>query len=321
MNLLCNKCGASVTKKGFDTAGKQRYMCIVCGHRTVHPKEFQSDKKQGSTDWREWSENCIERQNLHEKASSSQDVCNIFLKTDKPFIIYQPLADLHIGNIGTSYKDLIEWTDQILQIPELYFSVMGDLADKFSAFKNMLAVHQMILSPEEQDKFIESWVEETQHKFLFSTWGNHEEMEERASGQNAVKNILNKKLVYFNGIGVANLHINDIKYKIVATHKTRANSCFNKTHGLKRLARENIPDGDIYVAGHNHTGAFEFTEERSLWQVFIKLCSLKKNDGYAKRYFTYFCDTTMPNVVLNTQKHEFTPFRTLSEALQFIKRV
>lgn len=316
---LCNKCDSDKLTKNGTNYGKQVYQCKMCGATTVNPKSFISDKKKGITNWREVALHCDTRQKLHEKASFSQDKCEIKIETNKKYIILQPISDVHIGSSGTDYKGFIDWTDEILKIDNLYLCSLGDMVDKFSQFKNMLAVHQMILNPEEQDDLIDSWIEETNHKFIFSTWGNHSAMEEKASGQNSEKKVLNRKLVYFNGIGICYLDVNGIIYEIVASHLAPANSVYNPSHGMKRIAREMIPTADVYMTAHNHKGNIEQSVERDKWQIFIKTGTFKTNDGHAKRYFNYYSDSTFPCVVFNTENKECVPFRTLNQALRFTK--
>lgn len=145
------------------------------------------------------------------------------------------------------------------------------------------------------------------------------EFEERVSGRNTAKKILAKRTVYFNGIGVCLLYINDICYKIVVTHKTRYNSSFNKTHGLKQLARREIPDADVYLAEHTHDPAYEVSFERGMFQVYAVTGSIKVNDGYAKRYFSYFSTEQDVAFVLDSKKHRIIPFPCLEDALDFAK--
>jgi predicted phosphodiesterase len=277
------------------------------------------NKKVGEFNWREWVPNMQERQRLHEKASWSQDSASITIKTDFPCIVYKPLADNHIGDIGCDYNRLLELTDLVKGIPYLYISLTGDDTDNFVSFKNQLPMLSQILSPEEQDEFLLSWLDEIKDKILFSGWGNHQEFEEKVSARSSVKNILNRNLIYFNGIGICNLQLNEQKYKIVSTHTTRYSSSFNKTHGLKQLARKDIPDADIYIAGHVHDPAQEYTYERGVFQLFMVLGSLKMNDGYSKRWFSYFTAQKDGAVVLDTQKHRFIPYPCLEDALEYAK--
>lgn len=287
--------------------------------RFYNAVEKTVDKKIGEFNWREWLPNITERQRLHEKASWSQDSANITINTDFPCIVYKPLADNHIGDIGCDYNRLLELTDLVKSIPYLYISLTGDDTDNFVSFKNQLPMLSQILSPEEQDEFLLSWLEELKDKILFSGWGNHQEFEEKVSARSSVKNILNRNLVYFNGIGICNLQLNAQKYKIVSTHTTRYSSSFNKTHGLKQLARKDIPDADIYIAGHIHDPAQEYTYERGVFQLFMVLGSLKMNDGYSKRWFSYFTAQKDGAVVLDTQQHRFIPYPCLEDALEYAK--
>ena len=313
--IQCPRCGGELIKSGHKD-NRQNYKCKSCESQTIAPAVIV-DKKIGVTEWREWSDHLKRGQWLHEKASISQDACTIEIKTDKPFIVYQPLSDLHLGSIGCNYEMLENFTDEILKRDNLYLSTHGDHIDGFFRFKNMLAVHQMKMTPEEQINFLESWVDEVKHKFLFSTWGNHEEMEEKATGMNTAKRVLGKRLVYFNGIGLARVIVNGIEYRIAATHKTRFNSAFNKTHGLKQLARRDIPDADIYLSGHTHDPSFEVSFERGLWQLFVVLGSFKTNDGYGKRYFSYHASQQMTAIVMNAREKEVVPFHNLNQALRY----
>jgi len=320
-NIYCPSCGSQKIRKAGTHKSKQRYECTSCGHKTVNPKKFiVNDKNVPEFDFREWTKHLKEKQGLKSKHSGGQLSCNITFKTDHDFIIYHPMADTHIGNIGVDYEALENWTDNIIKIPNLYISFSGDMVDKYSNFKSMMPIHQMVLTPEEQDAFIDSWTNEINHKILFSGWGNHEEMEEKASGINNIRTVLNKKMVYFDGIGVCNIKLNDIDYKIVSTHKTPGSSVFNPTHGLKRLGREQIPDADIYISGHIHNPCLEQKPERGMWQVFATLGSLKMKDTFARRYFNHYAYAPTITMVLNTKRKEVTPFRTLNEALFFTRQ-
>lgn len=321
----CPKCKSKkVILKGM-RRGKQRYRCLECNSwwSVSAPKTdistdiIDDDKKVGEFNWREWADLLTKRQELHEKSSWSQDSATIKIVTPYRYIVYKPMADMHIGDMGTSYASLIDFTDKVLSIPYLYLSLSGDETDDFVSFKNQLAVLQQILNPEEQDNFLESWLLEIVSRILFSGWGNHAEFEERSSGKNAVKKILARNVIYFNGIGVCNIILNDQKYKIATTHKTRYNSSFNKTHGLKQLARRDIPDADIYISAHTHDPDFEWSFERGLEQWFIVLGTIKRNDGYAKRYFSYFSARKDAAVVLDTQSHKSIVFPCLDDALEF----
>jgi hypothetical protein len=274
-------------------------------------------KKEPVFDWREWSTHLQQRQVLTKKASGSNDTGTIRITTDKDYIIFRPLADMHIGSIATDYEAFREFTDQSLKSDNTYLALIGDQVDNFVNFKNMLAVHQQILSPEQQYYFIQSWIAEVERILMFITWGNHEAFEEGFTGMSAFKRLYTKRAMYFNGLATVRVFVNDIEYKIVATHKARFHSSFNKTHGLKQLARKEIPDADIYVEAHYHDPDMEQAWERGMDQIFLNLGSLKVDDGYAKRYFSCYSSSVMPCVVLGAKNKSKTPFWTLADAQRF----
>lgn len=279
----------------------------------------KDDKKKGEFNWREWSGHLQKRQDLHEKASYSQDSTEQQLTTKLPYIIFQPLSDTHFGALGTDYWLLENYTDMIVKDSRIYTCLLGDMADNFVNFKNLLAVHQQILSPEEQEEFLESWINEIKHKVLFSSWGNHEEFEERATGRNIIKRILKKNVVYMNGMAEVIIKINKIEYRIAVTHRTRFWTEYNRTHGVKRMLREQFPKATIGIAGDKHVPGFEEYIEAGEWKLAVQLGTFKINDGYAKRYFSYKTISDMPVIVFNTNFHEVIPFKNLDMAIRFVE--
>lgn len=289
--------------------------------RQTHPKitMLPMDKKEGIFNWRDWVPHLQERQELHERASSSQSEALVNIQTTYPCIVFKPMSDNHIGDIGVEYNRFTDFTEHLLKTPYLYTALLGDDTDNFVSFKNQMAMLSQILTPEEQDEFVESWLNEIKHKILFSTWGNHMEFEEKVSARSTLKKLLNRNTVYFNGIGVCNISINEQKYKVVATHRTRYNSSFNKTHGLKQLARKDIPDADIYLSGHIHDPSMEWSFERGLFQLFMVMGTIKNNDGFGKRYFSYYSARKDGCIVLDSTSHRVLPFACLDDALEYAK--
>jgi hypothetical protein len=279
--------------------------------------EVKNDKKVGEFDFREHVEHVKETQRLHQKASWSQDSANIEITTNADHLIILPLADLHIGAISTDYDMFLAFTDLILNTPNLYVILVGDLADNFVAFKNMLAIHQQAINPVTQYLLIQKWIEEIKHKILFTTWSNHPEFEERATGNNKEKEILSRNCIYFNGIGYAYIIINGISYKIASTHKTKNHSQFNALHGALQLFRNDIRDADIYIVADKHTpnhGRFTIGPDSP---AAIMTGTLKKDDGYTKRNFASFTQTTMPCFTLDTREKDFCTFWNVRQALKY----
>lgn len=297
----------------------KRYQRAFQNGAQVDSEVVSSDKKEGIFDWREWCPVLKQRQDLHEKASWSQSSASISIETKYRYLVIKPLSDLHLGDIGVDYERFVDFTNSLLEIPYLYATLHGDETDNFVSFKNQLPVVTQLLSPEEQDEFLESWMNEISPRVLFSTWGNHAEFSERSAARNPVKHILNRNTVYFNGIGYCSVKVNGIEYRFVTTHTTRYGSSFNKTHGLKQMMRKDAPDADIYLAGHTHDPAYEWSYERGAFRLFMVMGTLKIHDSYSQRYFSYFTAREDGAIVLDSHEKRIIPFPSLRDALEFAK--
>jgi predicted phosphodiesterase len=297
----------------------KRYVRAFQNGAQVDSEIVASDKKEGVFDWREWCPVLKQRQDLHEKASWSQSSASIDINTKFRYLVIKPLSDMHLGDIGVDYERLVDFTNSLLEIPYLYTTLHGDETDNFVSFKNQLPVVTQLLSPEEQDEFLESWMNEISPRVLFSTWGNHAEFSERSAARNPVKQILNRNAVYFNGIGYCSIKINGFEYRFVTTHTTRYGSSFNKTHGLKQMMRKDAPDADIYLAGHIHDPAYEWSFERGAFRLFMVMGTLKIRDSYSQRYFSYFTARQDGAIVLDSSEKRIIPFPSLGDALEFAK--
>ena len=317
-DIHCPKCGGH-SFKSWESNGKTRYACRDCGLSTRNPQfikigEMTIDKKCSEFDIDEWLKSYKTVQHLKHKSSDEQDEANVIIKTDHDYIIYQPIGDMHIGSGGMNLDLFTSYTNALLEDDRIYSSLSGDDLDLFCSFKNFLASQQMILTPQEQAMFLEKWVDKIGHKLFFTGYGNHAEMEERNTAFNTTRHVLGRKLIYHNGIGRIRLHLNDIEYKICSTHKTRYNSSINQTHGLKQLARMDLPNEDIYIGADKHNPAAEMFPIGGEYKWFLQLSTLKANDGFGKRYFSYWHYADSPALILGTKEKSVALFRSMFEA-------
>jgi len=298
--------------------GKSEGMKLA-NHKFLGMIKKEDDKKEGVTNWREYLDLAKKKKGLKKKSSWTQDVANISLTTKKDWVVVQPLSDTHIGSFATDYELFEQYTEEIKKEPLLYTCLIGDMTDHFVNFRNMAAVHGQILSPQEQQMVFASWVDEIKDKILFSTWCNHSEFEEKFTGFNSIKYILERKSIYFNGIGVCHLKVNGVRYDICATHKTRYFSSFNLTHGLLQLARKDVQGMDIYIGGDKHEPAMTQAPVGGKMTTLIQLGTLKTDDTHSKRYFSYHSNPEMPCFALNTKTRKILPFSYLEDALAYCR--
>ncbi len=286
------------------------------------------DKKKGEVDWREWGQHLKDSQKLYEKASFSQDVAKVKIKTDKPIgVVYS--ADWHLGSRGTNYAKFFEDIEFILSQDNLKLALVGDLIDNFNSFKNVLAVHQQLISPKAQKKVLESLLTELfeKDKIICSGYGNHDvEWDEKVIGQSIIQDMLSKNVPYFNGKGILMLEVGDQKYSNLLMHKTRYSSFLNALHGSKREFQLHFP-ADVVVSAHTHRGGFEeyihYEDARAVGlniggEIFlIQLGTYKIDCGYSKRYWksgVLQADTVVYFPDVNLKKR----FRTANDAVTFM---
>lgn len=325
--MNCPHCQSTRAPKGKGIRGGfHTFVCRDCGKyfkRDGAESEavVPHDKAEGVFDWREWAHHLTEGQALVDKASWSNKSAAVTIPGEYEVVVIKPLADCHFGSMGVDYASLADFTDKIEAIPYLYLCLLGDMTDNFAGFKSVMPVLAQGMSPAQQDRFLESWLESIAHKVLFSCWGNHEEFEERSTGRNTVRGILSKVGVYFDGIGVATIQHGEQSYKIAATHKTRNHSAINLTHGLKWLARRDIPDADAYLAGDRHDPAIEVSPMHGKEKIFMLLGTLKRRDSYGERYFSYFSAIRDGALTVNRRTHDMRAHACLADALEYAELV
>lgn len=252
--------------------------------------------------------------------SWSQEHADIVLGDGKNPIILATFSDQHIGSYGADYKKFIELTEEIINTPNLYVSLIGDELEMAIKLRSVLeAVGSQVLTPEMQEAFLESWLEEIRHKVAFATWSNHAVMrQESQAGTSSVKNMLARNVVYFNGIGHADLKVGKEIYKCAASHKFRGGSMFNRMHAQGRYVRQCASDRELVLMGDIHQPGFSSTEEGGHEAVYITAGTLHTNSGYAKRFFSLKTSPVFPCVVLHPDEHLMTPFKTIKEALRYV---
>lgn len=273
------------------------------------------NKKVGKMDWREILSAAQGLQAVRKKASGSNKEADISIKTKYDKIIVLPLADTHLGSFGTDYDLFLQYIDLAKNCEPLYIGWNGDLVDYFVQFKTMKAVFSQVLNPEMQLMVLEGCVKEVAPKTLWATWCNHSQFEERVSGMNQVKNILKERLLYFDGIAKFRIHVNGITYSMVTTHKPPLWSRFNLTHGLKQMARLELPSCDLYMAGDKHQPAVETVFMQGKIMHYLQSGTLKTDDAFGHQYFAPVTCPAMPCFVLDATKKEITTFWTVQQAM------
>lgn len=266
------------------------------------PVEFL-DKNVSKFNWREAMDAVQHMQAVKSAASESQDAARIRIGTDRPITLL-PISDWHFGSFGTDYDAVRRWTDWILETPDLYLALVGDMTQMAIKLRNVLEISDNALTPDLQMRFLESWLGDVVHKVVFATWDNHSVMrEEQVTGLSQYKNILSSKVVYHNGIGHPDLIVGEETYRIAVSHKFRGSSLLNPLHGPMRYMRHEAPDREICIQGDLHKPAVAQYPEGGSLRVAINCGTLQTNSGYAKRFFSLRTCPAFPGVVLHPNTH------------------
>lgn len=279
-----------------------------------------ADKKIGSFDWREAIGAVKVMQDLKKKMSWSQDEASIQLGDGKGPVILMPFGDQHIASYGGNHEKFEEITDEIIDTPDLYVVLTGDFSEMAIKFRSVLEVTSQVMTPEMQEAFLESWLDDVIHKIAFATWDNHAVMrQESQAGTSNVKNILSRRCVYHNGIGHSDIKVGAQTYKCAASHKFRGGSMFNRMHAQGRYVRQQASDRELVLMGDIHQWGFSATEEGGNDVVYITNGTLHENSGYAKRFFSLKTAAHYPCVVLMHDRHAMIPFKSVKEASTFVR--
>jgi hypothetical protein len=279
----------------------------------------QADKRIGEFNWRHAIKAVTAMQDLKSKASFSQDYATIKLGNGTQPVILLGFGDQHIGSYGTNYSLFEEITDEIIETPNLYVGLMGDYLEMAIKLRGVLEVTSQVLTPEMQEAFLESWLDSIQDKVAWATWDNHAVIrQESQAGTSNVKNILNRRFVYHNGIGHSDILVGKETYKCAASHKFSGGSMFNRMHAQGRYVRQMANDRELVFMGDIHQWGMALTEDGGQERCYITGGTLHQNSGYAKRFFSLKTAPYYPCVVLHPDSHQMVPFKSVKNALRYI---
>lgn len=269
-----------------------------------------------SFNWRRANRAIGTMQDLRRSVSVSTERATIPLGDGKRPILLATLSDVHFGAWSSDHDLFERITDEILSIHDLYVALVGDLAHMAIKLRGVLEVTDNILPPELQLRYLESWLDEIQHKVAFATWDNHAVMrEEAASGISAIKLALGDRFVYCNGIGHLDLTVGQETYKVAASHFFRGRSMLNPVHAQMRYMRMEGLDREICLAGDSHVpGMMKYTDG-PMERIAINTGSTQTNSGYAKRLFSLKTHPIFPCVELWHDRHLAIPYWSIQEWL------
>lgn len=274
-----------------------------------------TDKKVGVFSWRDVLKPVQELQEIKEKASSSQDKSTWSIQTDKSICVVV-IGDWHMGSWGTDYELFKQCTDEIINTPNLYVIIVGDMLQMAIKLRGVLEVTDNALPPKFQMQMLDSWLQEIKHKVIASTWDNHSVMrEENATGFSMYSQIFSRHVIYHNHIGHLDTVVGKQTYRWAVSHHFRGRSELNPCHSPMKYMRYQAHDRDIAAQGDYHLpGIIKYTEG-GREKVAMVCGSLQTGSGYAKRFYTLTTHPVFPCVALSPHEKLITPYWSIKEWL------
>jgi len=235
------------------------------------PKNFQ----QYSAEWRQ-------KQNNRTETYQDRGEVQLF---DTSLVTFQ--SDLHIGGEETDYARIEQEAEVIVNTPNSYVVLMGDLIDNFSFNP---PTHETLDVVPEQLRFARELIKYySDNKKLLAIWaGNHDYWTMR-QGFDIYEYLMEGTKAYkFFGVSYLDINVCDQQYKVCGSHQFAGNSMYNKAHPQNRAIRFGGAWGaDIVVSGHWHEKAiaqqtFDQYGGESFTATMIALGTYKLRDGYTR---------------------------------------
>lgn len=195
-----------------------------------------------------------------------------------------PLADLHIGDLNSNGKKIMEWLKYIENTPNCYTILNGDIMN--TAIKNSVSFDYAPTSPMEELQQCMKLFGPIKEKVLFISGGNHERRILRETSIDTTLLFAEQLGIgerYTAGIGIvfvqfgrqnSDKHNWPVLYSLLVTHGNGG----GKKEGakLQRLVDLSaIADCDIYLHSHTH---LPMIAKNSYFRVDTRKCTVHKVD-------------------------------------------
>jgi hypothetical protein len=278
---------------------------------------IETDKKISNFHWRDIMPTLKNFQQIVREASGSQDQATWKITTDKDICV-AVVGDLQLGSWATDYDLFMKVTDEIINTPNLYVILVGDLLQMAIKLRGVLEAMDNLMPPKIQLMFLDSWLQDIKHKVICSTWDNHAVMrEENQVGYSSYASIFSRHTIYHNHIGHVDIQVNDITYKWAVTHFFRGKSMLNNVHAPMRYMRMEAPDREIAVQGDFHVPGIAKYWEGGSERCAMVCGSIQTSSGFGQRFFSLRTCPTYPCIALSGTKKNFTPFWSIEDWVKF----
>lgn len=233
-----------------------------------------------------WSARFKDRQEQMKETNERRDHVEITFH-DRTLLSF--IGDTHIGSPETDYTRLEQEIEAIVNTPNSYVCLLGDIVNGF--FFNGAQMEEMEQIPE-QIHYMRSLIRYLgESKKLLVGWGGDHDMDWfMKMGINPYSELAREGGGhYMHGIGYLTANVGEQAYKITGAHRLPGHSMYNHNHPQNRAVRFGGAVGsDIVVSGHNHqkgisTQAVQEFGGQARETIMIAIGPYKASDGYSRK--------------------------------------
>lgn len=193
------------------------------------------------------------------------------------------IADPHMGAIETDNERIQQELEVILNTRNSYLILLGDLVEGIH-WGGASGVEQS-QTLDEQRGFLNSLFRKIRGRVLFAISGEHDSKWVARTGADPYFNFTEiTGAPYIRGVAEVEINIGEQTYKLVAQHKARGHSVYNKNHPTFRESRFELQDADIYLSAHTHRKQTSQETIRKFGRAdivtHVSVGTYKKGDGY-----------------------------------------
>ena len=239
-----------------------------------------------TTDFGYWSNRFIDRQRQYkETAEIQRDHIEIAFPNTTTINF---IGDTHIGSPDTDYNRIVQEIESIVETPNSYAVLVGDLVDGMFFGQ---AQHEQIEDIPEQFAYMQALVEHLgDNDKLLAGWSGDHDMWIKKMGLSAYAEFTKRTGAYLmQGLGYLTAKIGDQDYHLTVAHQLPGHSMYNKTHPQNRAYKFGGAAGsDIVVSAHNHQKGISHQWEKSFGGethevIYASLGAYKSTDDYARK--------------------------------------
>jgi len=263
----------------------------------------------------------LEFQEVLDSKRLEQTEASIKINTNK-WIGIAMIGDLHIGNMATDYKTMLEHRDLIANTDDLYVVLNGDYCDNYIPSSHAAGMFEALFPPAVQKYLAKDYIETIKNKVLALVCGCHDLWSMKASDFDITEYLAKHgEAVYLGPGGTLYLTVGKQKYKIMMRHKYRFNSGDNPTSTVKKMF-EKMGGFDIGVVSHHHTASMEECVKEgldgALKRIFLRAGTYKLHDRFGKQLGMVEGHISVPVVLLNPATRDIRGFQNIYEGVEYL---